>query len=178
MKLKYIISILLITIILESIQSKCISNLTTSNTLLLDSSYSTTPMPITITTIFTTFTTVHTSATPFPIMTICTRSHFQIIPYAYLNLQAIKDFNITVISTTKLDALRQSVTSACASKCQVNTYCVYFKSYPFNLVNTTNCYLYQFKLLTTRTLKNNLQRGIYYGQDSYIVSGITKILFS
>jgi hypothetical protein len=165
----------LITTILDSIQSKCISNLTTTNTISLDSSYPITSAPITTTTIFTPSTHLPTSTTPF---SICTRSPFQIIPYSELNLQAIQDFKIAIITTLKVAPVKQSVTCACASKCQLTTTfkCVYFKSYPY--VNNTNCYLYEFKSVTTKTLKNNLHRGIYYSQDFNIVSGIPKNFFS
>ena len=124
------------------------------------------------------FTTDQVQTTGTPIPSVCNNSPFQILPYTYLNSQAIQDFKIEIITGIKLEPVRQSVTCACASRCQQTKNCVYFKSYPYYLVNGTNCYLYEFKSPIIQTLKNNLQRGIYYSQDSNIASGIPKILFS
>jgi hypothetical protein len=82
--------------ILETIQSKCISNVTTTNTLLLDATYLATQVPIykiTSSTTFkyTTFTQILKSATQF---SFCTNNPFQVKSFTNLNLQAISDFKI------------------------------------------------------------------------------------
>jgi hypothetical protein len=244
MKLKYIISILLVTLILDIIQSKCISNvtkgitndprnesslplttvitttlqITTSDTIITTKTTSVLVKTVTLTSTYpstseieptneistnttTTYsieqtttrftvtadlvqtttrpisevqtTEVQTTTTPFP--SVCNNSPFQILPYTELNLQAIQDFKIEIITDIRLEPVRQSVTCACASRCQLTTNCVYFESYPYYYFN---CYLYKFKSRTTKTLKTNLQRGVYYTQGYYTGSGLLKTFFS
>jgi hypothetical protein len=218
MNLKYFIPILLITMICDRIEAKCISNVTTTNSLtnsmhttiqvstyeIIATTLYTEPLTqfeIIATTLYTEpltqfeiiattlYTEIPTKTTTFligysptttttPIPSVCNNSPFQILPFIEFNSQAIQDLNIAIISTIKLEPVKQSVTCACANRCQlgINFKCVYFKSYPY--VNNTNCYLYQFKSPITETLKNNLQRGIYHSQVSKMASGISKILFS
>jgi hypothetical protein len=176
MRLKYIIPILFITLILDSIQSKCISYVTPTNSLLLTSTNPSTQVQTSE--IKTSF--AYTSVRPTKSKTNAPIScpDFQNLPYTYLNLQAFQDFQTGLITSINLNPAGQSVACSCASRCQQTTNCVYFESYYIVLEFKDNCYLYQFKSPTNETLKNNLQRGIYYSQDSNITSGLSKFLFS
>ena len=155
---KLINSILLIILLFDSIQSKCISNVTigTTSMTLKDESTELT--------------------TTGPIFGNSCQSIYQIIPNSILNQQAFKDFKITIITQIKLQAVKSIATCACAKKCQYTTYCRYFESYTGSFDNT--CLLHQFNTPITQLLKNNLQRGIYYDQLYNMACGLPNILFS
>jgi hypothetical protein len=118
MNFKYIIPILLITMIYDRIEAKCISNVTTTNIYTTTYTESLTQIETETPNEFSTFSANYSPfTTPTPIPIICTNSNFQILPYTFLNSQAFQDFNIAIITTIKIAPVRLSVTCACARAC-------------------------------------------------------------
>jgi hypothetical protein len=154
MNLKFINSILLVTLFLDSIQSKCISNETIGTTGMKPSDDS-------------------TESTPPFVGVFCT-APYNIKPYAILNQKAITDYKITKITKLKLQA--ELATCSCADKCQYTTNCLYFES-TINSSVYNDCFLYQFNTPITQQLKTNLRRGIYYAQSFNMDCGLSNILF-
>jgi hypothetical protein len=158
MNLKFINSILLVTLFFDSIQSKCISNKTIE----------TTGMPLTVGIVVITTTILLGMTCPGP---------FKIKSNVILNQRAIADFKIAKISNIKLHAFSPLFAlCACADKCQYTTNCMYFES-NLNRSGYYDCFLYKFNTAITQKLKNNLQRGIYDAQLDNMACGLPNILF-
>jgi hypothetical protein len=185
MNLKFFNSFLLVTLFLESIQSKSVSNETkvkTNNHKTKDQEPETTlTIPykstesITTTTTLTT-TTILTNTQPL-VGALCT-GPFTILGYIYLNQQAFRDFNITTITQIKLIPVRnESVMCLCANRCQQTTSCIYFE-FISNSSSDKNCFVYAFNTPISTQLKNDLLRGIYYTQSGNKESCLSNILYS